>query len=319
VLVLSAPKERARDRQAELQREAVWHDGKTELKHHRTPQQETQFLYDEKEGVITLRDKGVLRLNAKGSKMEEGDPLILYPCSAHMHELFKLRGNLIRVAANHDFCLNVEGGANKGNKIVTWTCAQDGKKQDHEDFIFDDVGRIRLKKKSDMCINAKEGISLGAELILWPCADEEQPNEVFELKHDMIRSSYKPEFHFNIKGGNLSHSSPLILWRCDAANHEKFEFTERGQVRAKLKPRMCLNAEGGLQPGNRIILWPCTTSGPVPDNEFFYYDKERLLIYSAVDPNLVMTARNVEGVEFALGDHIIIWPLKYKTEVTDEL
>jgi len=189
----------------------------------------------------------------------------------------------------------------------------------HEDFIFDDVGRIRLAQKHELCVNVKHGVSLGAELILWPCQDDEQPNELFELRHDMIRSKVYPEFHFNIQGGNLSHPTPLIMWRCDAATHEMFEFTDRGQVRSKSMPHMCFNAEGGLHPGRGIVMWPCTTVGPVPDNEYFLYSEKTQVIYAAVDPTLVFTVSHAGGEDLNSGDGLMLWPWKYQTEARAEL
>lgn len=313
-MAASSP-ERHVQRRAELKNSAAMHDGKTMLKHELTPLEHAQFLHEKQEGVIQLKAREDLRLNVKGAELKNGDPLILYPCTPRAHEHFKLRGNMIRVTAKNDFCLNVEGGVDAGNKIITWPCAQDGRKKPHEEFVFDDIGRIHPAKHNEFCMNAKEGVGLGAELILWHCADDAQPNELFEFSSGVIRSKHKPELRFNVQGGSIAESAPLIMWRCEADKHEVFEFTERGQMRLRTKPDMCLHAEGGLIPGRGIVLWPCSINDPVPDNELFSYDEEKNLVYAVAEPNLVFTVKLSNSTEFNMGDQIILWPLKYKTEL----
>lgn len=271
-------------------------------------------MYDRGEGVLQFKARAKLRLVVKGDSMAQGNPLILDECVPRTHELFKLKGEVLRATANGDHCLDVEGGVEAGNKIIAFPCPKD-KKTLHEEFEFDELGRIRLARNNDFCVNARGGIGLGAELILWHCGETAQPNELFELAGGVVRALHNPDLHFNIRGGDITKSAPLVLWRCEASQHAIFEFTERGQVRPKASPELCLNAEGGLEPGRSIVLWPCSTQKVVPHNEFFSYDEEKQLIYAATEPNLVFTADIAKATDFQSGDRIMLWPLQYKTEL----
>jgi len=292
--------------------------------------QSSQFIFDtshsedKKSGLIQLASNTKLRFNVKGGQPKEGDPVVLWECSPGNHEIFTLGNGDIKMGAYADRCLNVEGGANAGHRIITWPCSHNGKQTEHEQFSLGKDGRIKLKKKHSlekkhMCINVKGGIedggspALGAELILWPCADTPQPNEVFVFDEGQIKLKSNQDFHFNVAGGNVEgvHDEGtkekggfLVMWTCNAGSHEVFEFRETGQIRLKNHPDHCLNSAGGLVPGNPIVSWPC--SNTLNTNELFAYDKKRKVIHSIEAPSLGF---NVAGANLAVGGDIVLWSL----------
>lgn len=282
----------------------------------------SRFIYDVNESQIKLRKHPELHLNVKGGELAAGSPLVLWPCNPHSHEIFDFdtENHLIRLRANKDVCLNAESGLSAGARITTWPCMQHGELVEHERFTLGSDGRIRAGEKQDLCINVKGGnIANGGELILWHCSGSEDPDVLdrFEYDSGLIKVKKFPDFHFNIVGGSLTEPAHLVLWVCHPGAHEVFEFVKRqgdgdklkGQVRLKLVPELCLNAEGGVGLGHRIVVWPCSEEGQ--PNEDFDYDPIRNVIYSAAHPNLGF---NVKGGNTAPGGEIVLWSL-----VQDEL
>jgi len=258
-----------------------------------------------KSGVIELVENRQLRINAKGGAMAKGDPLILWPCSAQSHEIFDLAEGVIKLRTNPLLCLNAEGGANAGARIITWPCSHRGSPEAHEEFRFGEDGRIRLREHPDMCINVKGGlVELGAQLILWPCGhDASHTHDVFVYQDGVIQLEANRDYHLNAQGGDVTNSVPVALWRCEPSRHEAFEFTfPDNRMRLKHQPDMCVNAEGGLGPGSRLILWPCAAEPAV--NERFVYDREQQVIH----PQAVRTlAFNVKAGNMQNGGEIILW------------
>jgi len=258
-----------------------------------------------KAGVVELVENRELRLNAQGGGMAPGDALLLWPCSAQTHEVFDIRDNVIRLHANPLLCLNAEGGANAGARIITWPCSHRGLPEAHEEFRFGEDGRIRLLQHPDTCISVRGGlVELGATLILWPCGqDASHMHDVFVNHDGVIRLEANREYHFNAQGGDVVNSAPVVLWRCEPSRHEIFEFTfPENRMRLKHKPELCVNAAGGLGPGNRLIMWPCAAEPAV--NERFVYDLERQVIHAQAVRTL---AFNVKGGNMQNGGEVILW------------
>lgn len=256
-------------------------------------------------GAIELIANPALRLNVKGGAMKEGDPLILWPCSAQKHELFDMADGVIKLRTNPVLCLNAEGGPNIGARIVTWPCAHRGTTDPNEEFSLGRDGRIRLRTHPNLCINVKGGaITMGAEIVLWACTEgDNSTNDKFVYQDGLFQLQANQDFHLNCAGGDVTNTSSLVLWRCEPSLHEIFEFTfPESRIRMKHKPEMCVNAEGGLGPGARLIIWPCQPE--VQFNERFVYDKEREVIHPMAIPTL---AFNVKGGNVANGGEIILW------------
>jgi len=259
--------------------------------------------------VIELLEKPELRLNVKGGGMEPGDPLVLWPCSPHMHEIFNITGGSIHLVANMDLCLNAEAGVSRGTRIITWPCAQDGVKVPHEDFVLGADGRIRVAAHPDMCIAVKgDTVQNGAEIVLLPCLEDNRTTgrDVFSYNGGMIQVAARPSYHFNVKGGDVAKlNSPLVLWGCEPSNHEVFERTDDKRLRLKRKPDLCVNAAHGVGHGASLIAWPCDKNEAQP-NEQFEYDEKLQIIYSVAMPHLVF---NAKGGGMQQGDEIVLWPL----------
>jgi len=270
----------------------------------------SQFIFDGEKGgagLIKLKSDEKLRLNVKGGEPKEGDPVILWNCGPQNHELFKIEAGHIELAGHPGRCLNAEAGAAAGHRIITWPCS----KEDNDQFIHGKDGRIRLKSKKDMCINIKGGgVEHGAELILWPCADKPLPNEVFTFNDGLIQVKANPEFNFNVAGGNVTEAGHLVLWTCNGAGHEVFQFTKAGELQLQAHPHLCLNAEGGLAPGHRVVAWPC--SGKTNPNELWKYDSKKNMISSKELPSIGF---NVKGGAMEAGAEIVLWPLEEKQEL----
>lgn len=256
-------------------------------------------------GVIELLENPQLRLNSKGGKMEEGDQIVLWPCAAQNHEIFDFAGGLVKLRANPLFCLNAQGGTNLGAKIVTWPCSHRGFPEEHEGFEFGKDGRIRLKKHPDKCITVKEGrLELGTEVVLWKCGQTNaHTHDRFVYKDGLIQLEANRDYHLNLYGGDVTTSAPVVLWTCAPGPHEIFEFTfPDNRIRLKHKPELCLNAEGGLAQGSRLVLWPCHAEAE--PHEKFVYDKVRQVIHSQYISTL---AFNVKGGTIQSGAEIILW------------
>jgi len=264
------------------------------------------FSYDEVSGLIHLDEVPELRLNVKGGDLETpGAPIILWPCSPQIHEMFEMQNGLIKLSVEERLCLNAAGGAGAGNAVVLFPCEQDGVRAPNEDFEVRSDGRIALKQSPDLCLNVEGGtIELGAKIVMWPCSDGEVSNELFSLNDGMIQVKQQPSFHFNVQG-ELAPGSPIILWQCGAGVHEALEFTADSRIRLKMHQQFCLNAEGGLAPGHRIVAWPCSETAE--SNELFKYDPDLKIIYSLENPELGF---NAAGGEMQAGDGIVLWPFE---------
>jgi len=277
------------------------------------------FKYENATGLIKLQEKEEegfrlnVRLNLKGSGAfeEQGAPLILWPCGPADHEQFKFEDGLIKLKANEQLCLNVEGGAGAGRLLNLYPCEHDGNRVPHEEFDMRSDGRISLKQEPNVCLNVKGGsITYGAEITTWPCGTFAE-NEVFHFSKDgMISAKEKPDFHFNIQG-DLTAGSRVWLWSCEVGPHEAFEFTTDARIRMKMKNEYCLNAEGGVAQGHRIIVWPCSEE-PQP-NELFKYEGNT--IFSVTNPELGF---NVAGGGMNPGDEIVLWTLSEESEDDSE-
>merc|ERR1712228_123601 len=138
---------------------------------------------------------------------------------------------------------NAAGGKIAGASLIGFPCEQDGKRVAHEEFEFTKEGRIRLKQDPTMCINVN------------------------------------PEYHFNVQEGKLETGAKVVLWSCQAALHEVFEFAADDKLKVSGKDNMCVNAEGGLGPGSRLIAYECSEGKPA-DNEAWRYDPVRRVIFS---------------------------------------
>lgn len=256
-------------------------------------------------GVVELVANPELRLNVKGGGLEKGDPLILWPCSAQSHEVWDVDRGAIKLRQNPLLCLNAEGGARSGARIITWPCSHMGTPEPNEEFLLGQDGRIRLIDHPSLCISVKGGlVELGAGLVLGKCGKlASHTHDVFVHHDGVLQLKADRAFHFNAMGGDLLNSSPVVLWKCEPAMHEVFEFTwPDNRIRLKQKPEMCVNAEGGLGQGNRLIIWPCAPISEV--NERFVYDKERQVIH----PQAVRTlAFNVKGGDLQNGGEIVLW------------
>merc|ERR1712183_783552 len=130
-----------------------------------------------------------------------------------------------------------------------------GVTSENEQFVLGNDGRIRVKSNREMCMNVKGAeMNVEGQIVLYSCgADSDHAHDIFEYKDDAITLKGKPELHFNVKGGDLQKSSEVVLYNCHAHPHELFEF-ENDQIKVP-GTNLCLHSEGGLGPGQRIILW----------------------------------------------------------------
>jgi len=275
---------------------------------------QTKFNYYSESGLIEFDANEALRLNIKGG-VQEGSPLILYPCAPLNHELFKLDAGKIKLKANPSLCLNVAGGAVIGSKLAVWPCEHSGQKVPHEEFTVAHDGRIALKEHPDLCLNVKDGHMVqGAEVILWPCGTA-AANEQFKFNDGLIQVRAHPEFHFNVQS-DMAVGNLVVLWRCQAGPQEAFEFTSDDRIRLRNTligghaTEWCLNARGGLEPGKEIVAWPCHAQPE--SHELFKYDPKRRVIYSVVHKNLGFT---VEKGGKSAGDKIILWHFEGHSEL----
>lgn len=270
----------------------------------------SQFIF--KDGLISPIENPELRLNAKGGELKPGDPLILWPCGPHDHELFSIPDGdgLIKLQVDPQLCLNAAGGISANAGIVLWPCSQSGNTVEHEQFEFHPDGRIKLKGHPDMCLNAQGGaMESGANLILYQCHDEPLAHELFVFDGGMIKLK-DTELHLNVKGGNMTEGSEIVLWHCEPGRHELFELGDNGQLHLQSDHGMCVNSEQGLGAGNRLVIWPCSeVPGP---NEVFQYDTGRQVIYAKDDPALGF---NVKQAAMQPGTEILMWPLVEKDEL----
>merc|ERR1711971_697996 len=112
--------------------------------------------------------------------------------------------NAIKLRSNSLLCLNAEGGASAGAKIITWPCAHRGSPETHEEWQMDSDGRIRLRDRPEMCINVKGAtIDLGSELVLWPCGEDQfHMHDIFVYNEGLLQLKTDLDYHFNIQGGD---------------------------------------------------------------------------------------------------------------------
>jgi hypothetical protein len=246
--------------------------------------------------------------------MKAGDPLVLYPCSPHAHELFTMTNEgLIRLSSNLNLCLQAKGGLSTGNEIVTYHCSQGGINRRHETFTMDNDGRIRAKAEPDLCMNVEGGdLNSGAKLILWKCSKGlDAPNELFKYAGGMILLKSNEALRFNVAGADIENVlQPITLWHCQPHDHELFEFTEAGALRLQRRPDMCVNAENGLQASHRLVLWPCTT--PLGKNERWKHSPRDSTIHSIDLPSVGF---NAKGGGMAQGDELVLWWLHESQEL----
>lgn len=252
-------------------------------------------------GLLVSRANNALRINVRNALTQSGSDLVLWQCESKSHELFQLSGTQIQLVANPQLCLNAERGLVEGHRLITYPCGADNGAS--EEFFYDN-GLLKALRAPELCIDVKGGeMKSGAELQLWTCHGNE--NEMFHLDGTKIFLKKYPHLNFNVAGGDVAgHGSPVILWSCEGADHELFEFTFDGRLRMKTFPDLCLNAEGGVRSGNKIILFPCHSEPQ--DTELFTYDRSSGLIIATMDPNLGL---NAAGGQAQAGDEIVLWPL----------
>lgn len=266
-----------------------------------------QFSF-KKEGIIQMKHKRKLRLNVKGGALEHGDPIVLWNAQESSHVQFEEKDGSIKLMNNPTMCLNIEGGLVAGSNLVTWPCRQSHEKSLNEDFKFGRgkmKGRIHPRSDSSLCLNVKGGaIEEGAEVVLWHC-EEGHDHEKFIMVGNRITVMDHPELHFNVAGGDLSTPGvKIVLYKRHASANEVFKMSE-GRIHLQQRTDLCLNAEGGLSAGHRIVVWPCS---PEPEeNELFYFDEKTGAIHSSKEPEL---AFNAAGGGMILGDEIVLWSTK---------
>lgn len=271
-------------------------------------------------GVIHLVTKPELHLNAKGGDLKPGDPLILWPCAPHSHELFESLSpqGLIKVKGvmgedgQGGLCLQAKGGPQAGAQIVSWPCLQGNQTVPQEQWEHvAATGQLRLVKHPDLCMNVKGGaLNPGAELVLWPCSATPLPHEQFAFKDGTIVLANNTDLHFNLAGGDLQDSTHVVLYNCHPGRHELFNFTADSRVHVQGQSDLCINAEGGIGAGQRLIVWPCAETPAA--NEKFKVDESFGFIYAVEQPNLVF---NAKGGGMAAGDEVVLWPLASKGEL----
>jgi len=260
------------------------------------------------EGLLQPRSKPEMWLNVKGGSPEAGRGLVLWNSQPQAHELFHFSGTQIKLVANPGLCLNVEGGIDLGHNFITWPCSSEQELAPNEEFVYElETGLIKLKQHPTLCLNVKGGdLTHGGELIIWQC--ESVSHELFTVNSNEISMQVNPKLHFKVAAEDVTEvGAKVILY---AGRHDVFEFD---QVNSRLKlsnTNLCLNAEAGVMPANRIILWPCAEK--LADNELFLYDKKSGVISSAIDPELGF---NAAGGRLLLGDEIVLWYVQEKTEL----
>lgn len=272
----------------------------------------SKFIYSKEDGLIKVYEKSNLHLNARGGSLQQSDPIVLWPNSAHNHEIFDIADGLIKVVSDANLCLNAEGGAHQGHRLILWGCE---KNSVNEEFLMEPDGRIHLQFKMGLCVNVEGGKLVdSANLILWPCHDSPQPHEVFVYHDRMIKVKSNMDLHFNVARAVTEQSSPVVLYSYRPQRHERFEFTNKGQLRVRgdgsqfLASRpMCLNAEGGLTKGHKIVLWPC--SDPPTRNELWtlHTSADWSAIIATDAPELGF---NIAAGVMEQGAEIVLWDLE---------
>lgn len=118
----------------------------------------------------------------------------------------------------------------------------------------------------------------------------------------VIQMKNNKDLRLNVKGGDLKHGDPIVLWTEQEENHEQFT-EENGFIKLKTNPGMCLNIEGGLSVGHNLVTWPCGESTSAHPNEQFQFAKGGR-IHPKSDSNLCL---NVKAADFQPGAEIVLW------------
>eukprot|EP00928_Gymnodinium_smaydae_P008476 TRINITY_DN13088_c0_g1_i2.p1 TRINITY_DN13088_c0_g1~~TRINITY_DN13088_c0_g1_i2.p1 ORF type:complete len:330 (+),score=29.98 TRINITY_DN13088_c0_g1_i2:101-991(+) len=179
----------------------------------RDPDENEAFEMDAK-GRIRLKSHPTMCLNVKGGRIEQGTPVVVYPCSEGeplMHEVFMLEDGLIKVKRNPDLHFNIKGGVlDTHHPVVLWGCQASR----HEIFEFTPERTLKLTHGRGLCVNAEEGLAHGHRLIAYPCSSPPGRNELFEYdsETETIFSVARPELGFNVKEAAMRAGTEIILY-----------------------------------------------------------------------------------------------------------
>jgi len=117
----------------------------------------------------------------------------------------------------------------------------------------------------------------------------------------------------NVAGGELKHGDPLVLYPCGAQSHELFDL-EDGKIKLRASPGMCLNAEGGVGDGAKIVTWHCGQTGSVEHDEFYMGRDGRIRLRRHKDKCI-----NVEGGDAKAGAQLILYPCSDETTTHNDV
>eukprot|EP00927_Polykrikos_kofoidii_P079827 TRINITY_DN76662_c0_g1_i1.p1 TRINITY_DN76662_c0_g1~~TRINITY_DN76662_c0_g1_i1.p1 ORF type:complete len:369 (+),score=54.82 TRINITY_DN76662_c0_g1_i1:54-1109(+) len=280
------------------------------------PQRYSRFRLEA--NTLALVDAPHLRLGVAGRVAVAGDgevvgqPLALSHCVPGANEAIRFSGGMFHLEHAPEMCLQpadtadtcsvgaggTGGGGGcpleEGATIVMRSCATniDGM-TDAKLFFLASDGRIVLKRRPGLCVRVDGRIEQGASLTLRRCENslyKNNPGEMFEIVRGFVRLKAHPNLHWNVVGGDLSSPSSVVLWWCQPRHHDQFEFTKDRRLRLTEHKHLCVEVDGGIATGRRLVVRPCAQGLPAP-RELFAYDEMQQEVFSVHFPNLAFSVQ----------------------------
>jgi len=118
--------------------------------------------------TIRVNSNKALCMNVAGGRLNSGDAIHLYTCTAAPNEQWEFRtsDSTIRLKSKPELCMNAKSGKlRSGDRIQLFTC----KAARNEQWEIRSDSTIRLKSKPELCMNAGGGVALRAKIQLYTC------------------------------------------------------------------------------------------------------------------------------------------------------
>lgn len=117
-------------------------------------------------------------------------------------------------------CLDIKGGAGKGNPIVIWPCNGQLSQTWHTDIQLDEI-----RSAEGYCLDVRGGGGKGSSVIAWPCHNRK--NQQWDIMRDgTIRT--QDGLCLDVRGDSASKGTPVIVWPCKKSNNknQKWKFRQ---------------------------------------------------------------------------------------------
>jgi hypothetical protein len=202
----------------------------------------------------TLRVFGNECLDVKEAKLQSGQPVQVWACTANNGaQVWSVRADgTIRTSNN--LCLDAQSGATgNGTRLQIWDC-NGTPAQQWAGPALDNGGTSVQNLKSGRCMEAAGGLSaLGTAVQLWDCNGTAAQRWVRDGQTLRVFGNEC----LDVKEAKLQSGQPVQVWACTANNGAQV-WSVRADGTIRTSNNLCLDAQSGATGnGTRLQIWDC--------------------------------------------------------------